>query len=221
DHHRAGGTGHGVLAEQGPAGPAAAAGLGVPQDHPGRAEEPRGAGGRPGGAAVAASARITPAADVGAELSRACRRHGRSAASHGRYRRRRRPPGGQRSAPTTAHRPDRQRPTTAASRSSMNTASPVQIPTSPQPKLSDSQINGRKPSMALANVAFRRNFASPAPSNTPSRANTTPAIGCSSTKNHQAPGTSASTPASDVNAFGNTPCTDAKMTSRMQPKTRP
>ena len=68
----------------------------------------------------------------------------------------------------------------------MNAASPDQIPASPQPNASDAQISGRNPSTAAASVAVRRNAASPAPSNTPSMAKTTPATGCSATKNHQA-----------------------------------
>ena len=75
----------------------------------------------------------------------------------------------------------------------MNAASPDQIPASPHPNASDAQISGRNPTTAAASVHVRRNAASPAPSNTPSMANTTPATGCSAAKNHQAMGTTAST----------------------------
>src|SRR2546423_365718 len=91
---------------------------------------------------------------------------------------------GQGTAPTTAQRPKRQRRTTAARRPNMNIDRPVQIPVSPQPKASEIQIIGRNPIPALTSVAVRRNAASPAPSSTPSSANTTPATGCSATKNH-------------------------------------
>ena len=70
----------------------------------------------------------------------------------------------------------------------MNAASPDQMPASPQPNASDAQISGRNPTTAASSVDVRRNAASPAPSSTPSMANTTPAIGCSAAKNHQAIG---------------------------------
>ncbi len=62
---------------------------------------------------------------------------------------------------------------------------------------------------------------SPAPSSTPSNANTTPAIGCSATKNHHACGISASTPASEVNTLGSTPATAAKTIPSSTPNTSP
>ncbi len=46
---------------------------------------------------------------------------------------------------------------------------PDQIPARPQPNASDSQISGRKPASAVITVALRMNFASPAPSSTPSK----------------------------------------------------
>ena len=55
--------------------------------------------------------------------------------------------------------------------------SPDQMPASPQPNASDSQVSGKKPTSALTTVAVRMNAASPAPSSTPSSAKTIPANG--------------------------------------------
>ena len=86
----------------------------------------------------------------------------------------------------------------------MNVLSPDQIPASPQPNTSDSQIGGRKPTSALTTVAVRMNAASPAPSNTPSSAKTTPAKGNWATMNHHGTPTAASTERSSVNSRGST-----------------
>ena len=110
---------------------------------------------------------------------------------------------------------------TATSRTSMNAASPDQIPASPHPNASDAQISGRNPTTAAARVEVRRNAASPAPSSTPSIANTTPATGCSAAKNHQATGTAASTAASGVNTGGSTPDSAANSTPNPTPSTSP
>ena len=68
----------------------------------------------------------------------------------------------------------------------MKAVSPDQMPARPHPNANEAQIGGRNPSTAAASVDVRRNAASPAPSSTPSRANTTPATGCIAAKNHQA-----------------------------------
>ena len=103
----------------------------------------------------------------------------------------------------------------------MNAASPDQIPASPHPNASDAQISGRNPTTAAGSVHVRRNAASPAPSSTPSMANTTPATGCSAAKNHQATGTAASTAASGVNTGGSTPDSAANSTPNPTPRTSP
>src|SRR5512138_3417292 len=103
----------------------------------------------------------------------------------------------------------------------MNSASPDQMPASPQPKASDAQISGRKPSTAAMIVDVRRNAASPAPSSTPSRANTTPAIGCIAVKNHHGTGTAASTAASGVNTGGSTSDRQAYSTPKPIPSHSP
>ena len=75
----------------------------------------------------------------------------------------------------------------------MNVVNPDQMPNRPQPNTSDSQISGRNPTNALARVALRMNFASPAPSSTPSSANTMPATGSWATRNHHGTPISSST----------------------------
>src|SRR5690349_19505047 len=81
---------------------------------------------------------------------------------------------------------------------------PDQIPSRPQPNASDSQINGRNPTNALIRVALRMNFASPAPSSTPSSAKTIPATGNWATMNHHGTPIASSTDLSSVNTLGNT-----------------
>jgi hypothetical protein len=90
----------------------------------------------------------------------------------------------QRQEPVIAQRPDTVRHPTKISRNAMNALSPDQMPASPQSHTSDNQTNGKKPASALTTVAVRMNAASPARSNTPSRAKTTPAKGIWATRNH-------------------------------------
>ncbi len=130
-------------------------------------------------------------------------------------------PGHARTAPATAHRPERTRSSTAASRIATRAASPAQIPTSPQPNTSDAQVSGRNPAAAATRVHVRRYAASPAPSSTPSRANTTPAAGWSPAKNHQAAGTAASTAGSVVNTRGSGPASAANSRPKPDPSTSP
>src|SRR3954447_17146361 len=92
----------------------------------------------------------------------------------------------------------------------MNVLKPDQIPRSPQPNTSESQINGRNPTSALISVALRMNLASPAPSSTPSSAKTIPATGNWATMNHQGTPIASSTERSSVNTFGNTDAPTAK-----------
>jgi hypothetical protein len=66
----------------------------------------------------------------------------------------------------------------------MNMFNPDQMPASPQPNTSDSQVNGRNPTSALTTVAVRINAASPAPSSTPSIAKTIPVKGNWAARNH-------------------------------------
>src|SRR6185503_1043595 len=89
-----------------------------------------------------------------------------------------------------------------------------------QPKISDSQINGRNPASALIRVALRMNLASPAPSSTPSSANTIPATGNWATMNHHGTPIASSTERSSVNTLGktdapmaNTPASTAEATA--------
>src|SRR3954468_969017 len=93
----------------------------------------------------------------------------------------------------------------------MNVLKPDQIPSSPQPNTSESQINGRNPTSALISVALRMNFASPAPSSTPSSAKTIPATGNWATMNHHGTPIASSTERSSVNTLGNTDAPMAKM----------
>src|SRR5690242_2123686 len=86
----------------------------------------------------------------------------------------------------------------------MNVDKPAQIPSSPQPNASESQISGRKPTKALTKVALRMNLASPAPSSTPSKAKTIPAMGNWATINHHGTPIASSTERSSVNTAGNT-----------------
>src|SRR3954462_14987620 len=86
----------------------------------------------------------------------------------------------------------------------MNVLKPDQIPSSPQPNTSESQINGRNPTSALISVALRMNFASPAPSSTPSSAKTMPATGNWATMNHHGTPMASSTERSSVKMLGNT-----------------
>lgn len=76
--------------------------------------------------------------------------------------------------PGTVQRPDKTRHPTKPNRTTMKVPKPDQIPASPQPKINDSQINGKNPADALISVALRMNLASPAPTKTPSRLNTIP-----------------------------------------------
>src|SRR3954454_766356 len=101
----------------------------------------------------------------------------------------------------------------------MNVLKPDQIPSSPQPNTSESQINGRNPTSALISVALRMNFASPAPSKTPSSAKTIPATGNWATMNHHGTPIASSTERSSVKALGktdaptaNTPASTAEAT---------
>src|SRR5258708_30599160 len=84
----------------------------------------------------------------------------------------------------------------------MNVLKPDQMPSRPQPNTSESQTNGRKPTSALMSVALRMNFASPAPSSTPSSAKTIPATGNSATMNHHGTPIASSTDRSSVNTLG-------------------
>src|SRR5690625_1133302 len=84
----------------------------------------------------------------------------------------------------------------------MNAVSPDQVPASPQPNTSDIQTAGRNPVTALTTVAVRMNAASPAPNSTPSRPNTSPAIGNWATRNHHGTPIVASTAGSSVNSAG-------------------
>src|SRR5690349_227044 len=86
----------------------------------------------------------------------------------------------------------------------MKVLSPDQIPSRPQPNASESQISGRNPTSALISVALRMNFASPAPSSTPSSAKTIPATGNWATMNHHGTPIASSTERSSVNTLGNT-----------------
>ena len=105
-----------------------------------------------------------------------------------------------------------------------NAVRPVQTPTSPQPNTSDAQVSGRKPAAAATSVQVRRYAASPAPSSTPSRANTTPVSGCIPAKNHQAAGIAASTAGSrgEQRAAGPRPArrTAARSRSRAPARSR-
>src|SRR5215208_298784 len=95
----------------------------------------------------------------------------------------------------------------------MNVLSPDQMPSKPQPNASDSQINGRNPTSALISVALRMNFASPAPSSTPSSAKTIPANGNWATMNHHGTPIASSTERSSVKTLGNTDAPTAKITA--------
>jgi len=93
----------------------------------------------------------------------------------------------------------------------MNELKPDQMPSRPQPNASESQINGRNPTSALISVALRMNFASPAPSRTPSSAKTIPATGNWATMNHHGTPIASSTDRSSVKMLGNTEAPTAKM----------
>ena len=84
----------------------------------------------------------------------------------------------------------------------MKALNPAQIPARPQPNLSDNQVSGRNPMIALATVTLRMKVASPAPSSTPSSANTTPATGNCATRNHHGTPMAFSTAGSSVNTAG-------------------
>src|SRR5690625_4106672 len=89
------------------------------------------------------------------------------------------------------HFSPRKRVATKMSRRIMKAKRPHHTPVSPQPNACASQTGGRNPHRTALTVALRRKAASPAPSNTPSSAKTTPPIGIIATIIHHGPAVTA------------------------------